>query len=210
MVLSWFTQKNITKSYYTFSTNFLPLRQMLPGFLMQCLNVFLATPKLDPIIIRYHPLFLIIHVLLKHALSCFFHFSLDHMSLCYFPVYISWKGSSKILADLLTVALSWGPNMLLLKQVFTHEIDVQLIITHMLLKSLRVRNSPLNLWLCIFLGRKNLWKSILWKSCYGLFDLFGENGVTVFNTLLLTLIYSNGTHLQARLLMLMDSIFFSY
>ena len=135
--------------------------------------------------------------MLKHVLNCFFQFSLDHMSLCYFPAYISWKGSSKILADLLTVPFSWGPNMLLLKQVFTHEIDVQLIITHMLLKSLLVRNSPLYLWLCIFLGRKNLWKSVLWKSCYGLFDPLGENDVTVFNTLLLTLICSNGTHPQA-------------
>ena len=87
--------------------------------------------------------------------------------------------------------------LLLLKQVFSHELDVQLIITHMLLQSLLVKNSPLNLWLCIFLGRKNLWKSILWKSCYGLFDLLGENDVTVFNTLLLTLICSNGTHPQA-------------
>ena len=85
--------------------------------------------------------------------------------------------------------------LFLLKQVFFHELDVQLIITHMLLPSLLVRNSPLNLWLCIFLGRKNLQKSVLWKFCYGLFDLFGENDVTVFTTLILTLLCSNGTHL---------------
>ena len=107
------------------------------------------------------------------------------------------KGFFKNIGRFANCTIFLKPNMLLLKQVFTHEINVQLIITHLLLKSLLVRNSPLYLWLCIFLGRKNLWKSILWKSCYGLFDLLGENDVTIFNTLLLTLICSNGTHPQA-------------